>query len=404
MLDDNLDNNLNTIEDLDLTYIKSKIQEVLIKAHSDSRKHKIREYSDRFQFSCPICGDSVKSPGRKLRGNLYLKNMHYVCFNETGCNRSFIKLLKTFNIDIDLQKKLDIYNYIDTNIQYKKEDNFVINKLDRLIDIDFLTEEFNNNPETNFSNFSTIKHNSAVYQYLKYQRLIENFDNIYEAEYSITPKWKERVLVLLNKSNKKVLGLQIRNLKSGDKRMFKTFNFEKLHNMLHPEDPLDEIEALSYNKLSNFYNILNVNWEQPVTIFEGYLDSIFFPNSIGAIGLNSIDEMNFLMSEDLNLQFFFDQDYVGVKKSLSMLEKGHKVFLWQKLNENIIKNKKDKYEANRYMINIKDLNKLVQEMKNTNPYTKLKLNEYFSKDYFDKLYLDYSLYPKPVFKNKNKNK
>ena len=176
--------------------------------------------------------------------------------------------------------------------------------------------------------------------------------------------------------------------------MFKTFNFEKLHNMLHPEDPLDEIEAVSYNKLSNFYNILNVNWDQPVTIFEGYLDSIFFPNSIGAIGLNSIDEMNFLMSEDLNLQFFFDQDNVGVRKALSMLEKGHRVFLWQKLVEDIIKNKKDKYEAKHYMLKIKDLNKLVQEMKNTNPYDKLRLYNYFSNDLFDKLYLDFSLYPK----------
>ena len=158
--------------------------------------------------------------------------MQYICFNESGCNRSFLKLLKTFNIEIDLQKKLDIYNYIDNNIKYKKEDNFVIQKLDRLIDIDFLVEEFNNNPNTQFSKFSPIKVNSAVYQYLKYDRLIDNFENIYEAEYSITPKWKEKVIVILNKSGKKVLGLQIRNLKPGDKRMFKTFNFEKLHMQL----------------------------------------------------------------------------------------------------------------------------------------------------------------------------
>ena len=37
---------------------------------------------------------------------------------------------------------------------------------------------------------------------------------------------------------------------------------------------------------------------------------------------------------------------------------------------------------------------LVQEMKNTDPYNKLKLNKFFSNDSFDKLYLDYTLYPK----------
>ena len=381
------------VDNLDRDYVKSKIQEILIQAHPEQQKRQIKDYPERINFACPVCGDSGKSATKK-RGNLYLKNMQYICFNESGCNRSFLKLLKTFNIEIDLQKKLDIYNYIDNNIKYKKEDNFVIQKLDRLIDIDFLVEEFNNNPNTQFSKFSPIKVNSAVYQYLKYDRLIDNFENIYEAEYSITPKWKEKVIVILNKSGKKVLGLQIRNLKPGDKRMFKTFNFEKLHNMLHPDDPLDEIEAVSYNKISNFYNILNVDWDKPVTIFEGYLDSIFYPNSIGAIGLNSINEMEFLMSDDLELQFFFDQDEVGIKKAVSLLEKGHKVFLWQKLVELLLKNKTDKYTAKRYLLKIKDLNMLVQEMKNTDPYNKLKLNKFFSNDSFDKLYLDYTLYPK----------
>lgn len=378
--------------DLDKSYIKSKILDVLKTAHTDERKWRIKEFPDRLQYSCPVCGDSEKAPGRKLRGTLYFSNMMHICFNESGCNCSFPSLIKKYGVEIDLQKKLDIYNYIDTNIKYKKDDNVIITKLDRLIDIDFLMEKFNEDPSTQFSKFSPVKKMSAVYQYLKFDRMIDNFENIYEAEYSITTKWKEKVIVILNKSGKKVLGLQIRNLKPGDKRMFKTFNFEKLYNMLHPEEPLDELEAVSYNKISNFYNILNVNWDQPVTIFEGYLDSIFFPNSIGAIGLNSIDEMSFLMSEDLDLQFFFDQDNIGVRKANDMLQNGYKVFLWQKLVERLIKNKTDKYEAKKYMLGIKDLNKLVQEMKNPDPYNKLKLYEYFSNDMFDKLYLDFSLY------------
>jgi len=382
-------------EELDRVYIKSKIQEILNHVHSEPQKKIIKDYPERLNFACPICSDSQRVASKK-RGNLYLKNMQYICFNESGCSRSFIKLLRTFNIEIDLQKKLDIYNYIDNNITYKKEDNVVIQKLDRLIDIDFLTEYLNNHPETQFSKFSPVKLNSAVYQYLKYERLIENFTNIYEAEYSITPKWKEKVIVLLNKSGKKVLGLQIRNLKPGDKRMFKTFNFEKLHNMIHPDDPLDEIEAVSYNKISNFYNILNVNWDQPVTIFEGYLDSIFMTgnNSIGAIGLNSIDEMSFLLSEELQIQFFFDNDMVGIKKAITMLGKGYKVFLWQKLIEDLIKNKKDKHEAKKYAMKIKDLNQMVQKINNIDTFKKINLNKYFSNDLFDKIYLNDTLYPK----------
>jgi hypothetical protein len=385
-------------QELDKDYIKSKILEILKSAHPDPRKWRIKEFPDRLQYSCPQCGDSESAPGQKLRGVLYFKNLMHICFNEQNCNCSFNKLLDIHGVPIDLQKKLDIYNYIDTNTHFSKnEDTFILHKLDKLIDIDFLTEFLNTHPETQFSNFSPIKTNSAQYQYLKYDRLIDKFDNIYQADFIITTKWTEKVIVILNKSGKKVLGMQTRNMKPGNKRIFKIFNFEKLYNMVHPDEQLDEIEAISYNKISNFFNILNVDWNNTVTVFEGMLDATFYPNSIGAIGLNSINEMEFITeSEDLDLQFFFDQDNVGVRKSVTMLEKGHKVFLWQKLVENLIKNKTDKYKAKNYALKIKDLNNLAQEMKNNDPYTKLKLNKYFSNDIFDKLYLDYTLY------NKNK--
>lgn len=385
--------------ELDKEYIKSKLQEVLKISHSDSRKYKIIEHGDRLQYSCPICLDSMKSPGtaRGMRGNFYYKNLMHICYNEEGCNMSLTKLLKTFNVQLDLDKKIDIYNYIDTNAIYsRKDDNYVAQRLDKLLDINEMSEFFNNDPKIDFDDFRPIQKNSIVFQYLKYDRLISDFTNLYEAKYRITPSWIEPVIIILNKSGDKVLGMQVRNLKSEKKkRLFKTYNFEKLYNMVHPGEPLDEIEALSYNKLSNFYNILNVNWEQPVTIFEGYLDSIFYPNSIGAIGINSTEDMNFLLEndEDLKLQFFFDQDNIGVRKSSQKLNAGYNVFLWQKLVEKLISNKKDKYKAKRYALKIKDLNNLAQEMKSDEPYNKLKLFTYFSTDEFDKIYLDSTLYP-----------
>lgn len=385
--------------ELDIDYIKAKIIEVLKNAHKDSRKHVVKDFSDRLNFSCPICQDSLNP--NKRRANIYKNNpLFLICFNE-GCRSSIINLFKNFNIEIDPSKKQDIYNYAESNIKFKKKDIYVPEHLDKLIDINKLAEFLNSNPEHKITNFKPIQNNSAAYQYLKYDRLISNYENIYEANYAVTDKWNEKVIVLLNKSDDKILGMQIRNLKSGEKRLFKVYNFEKLYNIMNSK-PLDEIEALGYNKISNFYNILNINWDETVTIFEGFLDSLFYPNSIGGIGINSIDtDLNFLFDAGVDLQFFFDQDSVGIKKALKMLNQGHKVFLWQKLVEDLIKNKKDKYEAKKYAIKIKDLNKLAQEMKNPNPYEKLKLNRYFSNDLFDKLYLDFTLYPKNEKKNKN---
>ena len=260
---------MNKIE-LDKDYLKTKILEVLKIAHVDSRKLKIIEHSDRLQYSCPICMDSMKNPGtsRGMRGTLYFKNLSHICFNE-GCNMSFTKLLENFNIPIDLDKKINIYNYIDANISYSKsEDNFVVQKLSKLIDVNELTEFFNNNPEHQIVDFGKVKPKSAVYQYLKYNRFIENFDNLYEAKFRINSKWIEPVVVILNKAGDKVIGMQIRNLKDEKtKRLFKIYNFEKIYNIMNPDDPLDEIEAISYNKLSNFYNILNVNSSNSLKYF-----------------------------------------------------------------------------------------------------------------------------------------
>lgn len=386
---------------LDKSFIKSKIQEVLNKVHTDNRKLRIIEHHDRLQYSCPICGDSQKNnkigSSQGMRGNLYFKNLMHICFNEK-CKASFTKLLKIFNIPIDLEKKVDIYNYIDANVKYSKnDDNFVIQRLDKLIDIKELIDFFNNNTKSEFEYFGPIEKNSKVYQHLKYERFISDFSNLYEAKYRISKKWIESVIVMLNKSGDKVLGMQIRNLKSENrKRLFKIYNFEKLYNMLHEDEPLDEIESLSYNKLSNFYNILNVDWEQPVTVFEGYLDSIFMSNAIGAIGINSTEDMDFLLENDdgLQLRFFYDQDNIGVRKSLQKLNEGYSVFLWQKLIEDFIKNSKDKYRAKNYLLKIKDLNKLVIKINNVDRFKKINLHKYFSNDKFDRIYLDYTKYKK----------
>lgn len=402
------------MEELDFDFIEEKMREVLRNAHGDSRKHNIKNFDDRINFSCPICGDSVKDPSKK-RANIYKDNpLFMVCFNE-GCRASVTNLFNTFNVQISPEKKQQMYNYADSHIKFtNKKDIYIPENLDKMIDLNELSNYLNSHIEHKIQNFQPIQINSAAYQYLKFDRLISNFENIYEADYIITDKWKEKVIVILNRAGDKLLGMQIRNLKSGDKRLFKIYNFESLYNILHPNEEIDKLELLSYNKISNFYNIMNVNWDQTVTIFEGYLDSLFCklisspPNSIGAIGLNSIDtDLNFLFDAGLDIQFFLDQDYDGIKNSINLLKSGNSVFLWQKFNRDILKIKKgsvDSIEAAKAILKIKDLNRLVQTFKNTDIYDKLKLNNYFSNNKTDIYYLDITKYPKNETKKYNKNK
>ena len=70
-----------------------------------------------------------------------------------------------------------------------------------------------------------------------------------------------------------------------------------------------------------------------------------------------------------------------------MLKDGYQVFLWKMLFKEILKNKPNKYEAQKRLNKIKDLNKLAIETKKP-PYDLLKLEKYFSRDIFDMIYLD----------------
>ena len=69
---------------------------------------------------------------------------------------------------------------------------------------------------------------------------------------------------------------------------------------------------------------------------------------------------------------------VGMSKALKMLNRGYDVFLWDKLIEKIIKNKPNKYKAEKNFKDIVDLNDLVIKSKNSNVYEKLKLSTFFS--------------------------
>jgi hypothetical protein len=329
------------------------------------------------------------------RGHLHLRNMYYVCYNEKStCSRTFTKLCDTFGIQLDPEKKLQIYDYINTNMVYEHRDDFDIDMLDRVLDAKEYFEFLNNKKGGFLTNISVIRKGTKGFDYLT-KRKIHNFSNILQGNYHITEKWKEPVIIILNRRGNKLLGFQIRNLKDDSiKRIYKEHEFEYLYNYMHPDERLDEIEAVSYNKLSHLFNILNVDFNMPVNAFEGYLDSVFFPNSISLLGLDT--DIGIIDNENIDLRFVFDNDDPGIRKAKKMLEQGRCVFLWRKLFDDI---DKGDYRYREVLENTKDMNKLVQLLDNPNIYYDLNLEKYFSRDKFDMIYVK----DKPKKKKTNEN-
>jgi len=370
---------------MDRVYVKSIIQNILNKQFSSTQRRKLMCYQDRINFCCPYCGDG-KSDYKK-RGNLYYNKLFFICFN---CDKktSFDKVAKDFNEVIDPQKKLEIIEYLDSVVDYSDYDtDFADFNLDDLFSIKDLEELFNVKNTTPIFDFKPIDEKSGVFKYLIGRGIPKELHrDIYQAKYSKGDEGFEHVIIFLNRRGDKVLGLQVRNLKEGRRRFFVIYNWESIYKWFNGDDSdIDMQKSIIYNKLSYFFNILNVNFENTITIFEGYLDSLFYPNSIGIVGVNT--DLFFLENNNLELQYFFDNDTAGFLKSEEKIKKGGRIFLWKKLFEDIVSKKRgsDPYQLLHRISKVKDLNKLNEIVPNA--YKKLNLNEFFSQDLYDLKFL-----------------
>jgi hypothetical protein len=370
---------------MDSSYINSLVQRVLNKEFSNRNKRKINQYNDRANFACPYCGDSSRND-RAKRGNLYYNRLFYVCFN---CDKktTLDKLCKDYDEQIDPDKKLEMIEYLDSVMTYSDYENeFLDAQFDDLIDLEDLKTAIERKV-TPITDFEPIDPKKGIFKYLISRGIPPNMHrDIYQGKYWRNEDESEWIIIMLNRKQDKVLGMQVRNLKSGRRRMFKIYNYENILEWVNVskgiEDTDMDISKLTiYNKLSYYFNILNVDFNKTVTVFEGYLDSLFYPNSIGLVGVNT--DFRFLESNGFDIQYFFDNDDAGFQKSESKLKDGFKVFLWYKLFENVLDSKKNvnHFQLWNKITKVKDINKLAEIV--FDPYKKLKLYDFFSNDVLD---------------------
>lgn len=384
---------------LDVNYIIDKIQKVLDISHSHPQKKIINTRKhDRITFACPICGDSKKNPHTK-RGHLFLNNLYYKCYNE-DCRSNFTKLCKDYNVHIDNNKKLEFIKYIDLNFHKyaKANDDWIVDNINLKIPFKDIENWFDSG-EGFVHSFKPVQFGSSVYMYLKERQIPDDIikTKFYEGIKTFG-KYHEPTIIFLNMIGDNVIGMQERNLKKDKNRRFKIWTFKEIYESIYKTD-MDEIEAISYNKISYLFNIFNVNYENPVNVFEGYIDSIFLPNSIGAVGINT--DYSILMNDDIDLRFFFDNDNIGKRKAKKYLLMGYKVFLWEKLINHLSKKHLDKYQYKIWFNNnITDLNKLMM-LENIH-YSELE--QFFSNDKFDIRYININKENiKPQIKENNIN-
>lgn len=316
-------------------------------------KSNIKETKDRLNFACPYCGDST-SDASKLRGNLYLDTLQYHCFN---CSKhtSLKRLLKDFlNIDTKFSYNSDVIT--------KKQ---IFNILDN-----HLIEKYAITKRKLFKHFGWVEAEGSEIDYYLNFRLIKD-----KTPFAYDKKYNSLIIMNLNKDDC-VIGLQIRPLSKNTKTpRFFTFNLTKLYEKIYGNSKYalteeEKHEVKSIDSISNVFNILKIDFNKQITVFEGPFDSIMLDNSISTSGATKKMPINIE-----NIRYWYDNDNTGLQKSLEHLRNKESVFLWSKYWNDLGKDLK-----------VKDLNELMIYCKKNN-IPLMYFDEYFSNNELDSVLL-----------------
>lgn len=354
----------NLSEDLKLK-IKSLVKEVVVHSHTSSSKQMIKEMSGRLSLACPYCGDSTQDETKK-RGNLFWDTLQFHCYN-CGAHTDLINFLKDHNIRFkDLDESATVIEYIkEKKVDVKEIQTLQHSVYNTAVELAISVEDFKA-----FFKAKSIQPGDYAWFYLR-SRLLHNKTD----EFLFSDRGQR--LWILNKTPEgKILSCQSRQLGKNARSKYLTYDLEKIYEEMNRPFPLEGDEAISVNKLSTLFGLMQVDMMRPVTVFEGPIDAKFMHNSIAlATAGRSTTELD----EIPTIRYMFDNDETGKKKMLEKLKKGKSVFMWSKFLSDT--------KLNIYSDNIKDLNDLIKKCFELKIDAHKKINQYFTNSRLDALYL-----------------
>lgn len=336
---------------------------VISSSHTQPEKRRYLESRDRLNFACPYCGDS-HDDHRKKRGNVYWRDLYYHCYN-CGVHTPVNRFFSDFGLELGDDDRLAVLDYIREHRKaHAPSGSMSFHLFDQIEELALDRQAI----MTGFNAFPINEKTYRAYPYLKSRMLHQKL-----GRFAYDPRRKQ--LYVFNLSNAgKVIGLQVRELENTAGPKYKTWNLQRIYDRLGLSLSLEAEELDQMNKISMLFGILQLNMAQDFTIFEGPIDAMFMRNSIGITGVKKqVMEWNDIPTA----RYFFDNDRDGKAKMIEKLKSGQRVFMWDKyLTDYGIPSKK-----------VKDLNDLVKYEYEHRTGCLTNLNEYFTADELDIVFL-----------------
>jgi len=346
-----------------LTKALSEILGSVFKATPIKQEIKTRDKS--LNFACPVCGDSQHNH-REKRGHIFHDDLNFKCWN---CAvwlplPDFLGRFGYDNILTSAEIEFLRKNSSERKGSYIGSSNFANQSVDL-----FGVEEFAipRSYIMDKGKFVDIENNMKILNYLRGRLQVPRDGDLRHFAYDPKNDMLCFFNTLMDREN--VIGLQHRNQreKKGDPR-FISYRYSEIWLKIIGKDDVDDEVTKKVDKFSLLYNVMRTNYAKDVFIFEGTIDSNHMDNSMATWGASTKIYLD-------KGHYFYDNtklDKAGREASISMLKKGHFVFLWDKFLS--------KYPEYRFC---KDLNDIMRKK----PIKQSIFKDYFSNNVMDMIYL-----------------
>lgn len=299
----------------DLLYVVAdQLKIILNREFSENGKREMKDHPDRLQFACPYCRDSATDPWKK-RGNLYKNDMEFHCYN-CGIHTSAEEMLKDFDADIDNDSRIALHN-ISKNA--KKNYQLKIGNLSDLYIFDKYVKYAQDlkSFKTLFGLKDIVNSGPMIREYL------EKRDQKSWGRMAWDPD-TEQLYIFNMVDDTKFIAYQTRQFKRYSKQKYLTYNLDHVYSEMFLTAPKEDEDFIEANRLSTFFGLFTVDFNRPISVFEGPLDSFLRKNAVATCSIHKEFPI------DIPVQWLFDSDSEGRKKSVIKIQAGEEVFLWSK--------------------------------------------------------------------------
>lgn len=263
--------------------------------------------SRKYQFSCPVCGDSKKDT-TKARGSVYpyKGELWYNCFN-CGYFRPFIYFLKEFFPAEYNEYVFDKFKNVKKNnppIDAGHQPDFEVREKSPLDHLLHLHEYMSHDAVFYLLRRGLEDYVDRFYYTENFKKFIN--DHVIENKYKHIDKPDPRIVLPFYDWNGKLIGLQGRTMIDSKARY------------LTIKTAPDDVRLI--------YGLDRINNNERVWVFEGPIDSLFIPNSVAAASsaLHTVKDIH-------NPVLVWDNEPYS-KEITSMMHraiiKGHKLVIW----------------------------------------------------------------------------